>query len=102
MTQSEFKLLFADQVMKCEETLQNKRKEYTGDNQDRLSNPTSELLDLSNELSSETASVYTEIGLQLGVLLVLDVVTNLRCEKDLKRCNMTMGNENENLISKFL
>ena len=37
MTQSEFKLLFADQVMKCEETLQNKRKEYTGDNQDRLS-----------------------------------------------------------------
>lgn len=54
------------------------------------SNPTSELLDLSNELSSETASVYTEIGLQLGVLLVLDVVTNLRCEKDLKRCNMTM------------
>ena len=37
MTQSEFKLLFADQVMKCEETLQNKRKEYTGDNIDRLS-----------------------------------------------------------------
>ena len=37
MTQSEFKLLFADQVMKCEETLQNKRKEYTGDNPDRLS-----------------------------------------------------------------
>lgn len=37
MTQSEFKLLFADQVMKCEETLRNKRKEYTGDNQDRLS-----------------------------------------------------------------
>lgn len=34
MTQSEFKLLFADQVVKCEETLQNKRKEYTGDNQD--------------------------------------------------------------------
>ena len=65
------------------------------------SNPTSELLDLSNEITSETASVYTEIGLQLGVLLVLDVVTNLRREKDLKRCNMTMGNEDENLISKF-
>ena len=29
-------------------------------------NPTSELLDLCNELSSETASVYTEIGLQAG------------------------------------
>ena len=65
------------------------------------SNPTSELLDLSNELSSETASVYTEIGLQLGVLLVLDVVTNLRRGKDFKRCNTTMENEDENLISEF-
>lgn len=37
MTQSEFKLVFADQVMKCKETLRNKRKEYTGDNQDHLS-----------------------------------------------------------------
>lgn len=37
MTQLEFKLLFADQVMKCEETLQNKRKEYTDGNQDQLS-----------------------------------------------------------------
>lgn len=37
MTQSEFKLIFADQVMKCETTLNNKRKEYTGDNLDRLS-----------------------------------------------------------------
>lgn len=37
MTQSEFRLIFADQVRKCEETLQNKRKEYTGDNEDRLS-----------------------------------------------------------------
>lgn len=59
------------------------------------------MLDLSNELTSETASVYTEIGLQQGVLLALDVVTNLRREKNLKRCNMTMGNEDENLISKF-
>ena len=37
MTQSEFKLIFANQVMKCETTLNNKRKEYTGDNLDRLS-----------------------------------------------------------------
>lgn len=37
MTQSEFKLVFADQVMKCEEILQNERKKYTGDTQDRLS-----------------------------------------------------------------
>lgn len=42
------------------------------------SNPTSELLDLSNELTSETASVYTEIGLQLGMLLFLDMTNNYR------------------------
>lgn len=42
------------------------------------SNPTSELLDLSNELTSETASVYTEIGLQLGMLLCLDMANNCR------------------------
>ena len=44
-------------------------------------NPTSELLDLSNEISSETASVYTEIGLQMGILLVVDMAANLRREK---------------------
>ena len=37
-------------------------------------NPTSELLDLCNELSSETASVYTEIGLQAGILLMMDMI----------------------------
>lgn len=37
MTQSEFRLIFADQVRKCEETLRMKKKEYTGDNEDRLS-----------------------------------------------------------------
>ena len=37
---------------------------------------TSELLDLCNEVSSETASVYMEIGLQAGILLMLDVVKN--------------------------
>ena len=42
------------------------------------SNPTSELLDLSNELTSEAASVYTEIGLQLGMLLFLDMTNNYR------------------------
>ena len=40
-------------------------------------NPTSELLDLCNELSSETASVYTEIGLQAGILLMMDIVKNI-------------------------
>lgn len=40
-------------------------------------NPTSELLDLCNELSSETASVYMEIGLQAGILLMVDMVRNI-------------------------
>lgn len=33
-------------------------------------NPASELLDLSNEITSETASVYMEIGMQIGILLI--------------------------------
>lgn len=45
-------------------------------------NPTSELLDLCNEVSSETASVYMEIGLQVGILLMLDMVKNISKEKD--------------------
>ena len=42
---------------------------------------TSELLDLCNEVSSETASVYMEIGLQAGILLMVDVVKNFSREK---------------------
>ncbi len=38
---------------------------------------TSELLDLCNEVSSETASVYMEIGLQAGILLVTDMIKNI-------------------------
>ena len=40
-------------------------------------NSTSELLDLSNEVTSETASVYMEIGIQVGVLLMMDVIKNV-------------------------
>ena len=29
------------------------------------------------DLSSETASVYTEIGLQAGILLMMDIVKNI-------------------------
>ena len=36
MTDSEVRLIFDDQVVKCSKTLCNKRKEYTGDHQDRL------------------------------------------------------------------
>ena len=42
---------------------------------------TSELLDLCNEVSSETASVYMEIGLQTGILLMLDMIQNIRSKK---------------------
>ena len=42
---------------------------------------TSELLDLCNEVSSETASVYMEIGLHAGILLMVDVVKNISREK---------------------
>ena len=42
----------------------------------------SELLDLCNELSSETASVYTEIGLQAGILLMMDMIGNMNQEKE--------------------
>ena len=45
-------------------------------------NPASELLDLCNELSSETASVYTEIGLQAGILLMMDMIGNMNQEKE--------------------
>ena len=44
-------------------------------------NQTSELLDLCNELSSETASVYTEIGLQAGILLMMDIIRNMTEKK---------------------
>lgn len=42
---------------------------------------TSELLDLCNEVSSETASVYMEIGLQAGILLIVDMITNMCSEE---------------------
>lgn len=41
----------------------------------------SELLDLSNEIASETASVYTEIGLQAGFFLMKDMMKNMSGEK---------------------
>lgn len=43
-----------------------------------------ELIDLSNELTSETASVYAEIGLQLGILLMKDMMKNISTEEKLK------------------
>ena len=40
-------------------------------------NPNSELLDLCNELTSETASVYMEIGLQIGISLMKVIQKNI-------------------------
>lgn len=38
---------------------------------------TSELLDKANAMTCEVASVYTEIGLQAGILLMKDMLENL-------------------------
>ena len=43
--------------------------------------PTSELLDLSNEVTSEVASVYMEIGMQVGIKLMMGVERNTDGEK---------------------
>lgn len=43
---------------------------------------TSELLDLCNEVSSETASVYMEIGLQVGILLMADMLMNINKKRE--------------------
>ena len=37
ITQAEFNLVFEKQIERCSQTLQKKKKEYTGDNPDRLS-----------------------------------------------------------------
>lgn len=42
----------------------------------------SELLDLANEITSETASVYTEIGIQTGLLLMKDMLENISFGKE--------------------
>lgn len=41
-----------------------------------------ELLDLCNEVSSETASVYMEIGLQVGMKLMMDIIKNANGESE--------------------
>lgn len=62
--------------------------------------PTSELLDLSNELSSETASVYAEIGLQAGILLMKDMVKNISIQKEIPIPDFENGKDefNDNAI----
>lgn len=45
-------------------------------------NVSSELLDLSNEVTSETASGYMEIGLQIGFHLAQDMIKIMNREKE--------------------
>lgn len=59
--------------------------------------PTSELLELSNELSSETASVYAEIGLQAGILLMKDMVKNISIQKEIPIPDFENGKDEFNV-----
>ena len=59
--------------------------------------PTSELLDLSNELSSETASVYAEIGPQAGILLMKDMVKNISIQKEIPIPDFENGKDEFNV-----
>lgn len=65
-------------------------------------NPTSELLDLSNELSSETASVYAEIGLQAGILLMKDMVKNIGIQKETSIPDFVNGEDEFNAKATLL
>ena len=57
----------------------------------------SDLLDLANDMTSETASVYMELGLQAGILLMKDMDQNMGVTR--KRCQKAgKSNDNENLI----
>lgn len=64
--------------------------------------PNSELLDLLNEITSETASVYTEIGLQVGLLLMKDIIQNIggKQQETLRTGeeNTVVNNANESLL----
>ena len=64
--------------------------------------PTSELLDLSNELSSETASVYAEIGLQAGILLMKDMVKNISIHKEIPIPDFENGKDEFNANATLL
>ena len=68
-------------------------------------NPNSELLELSNEITSETASVYTEIGLQVGMLLMKDMLENVGRERQnesrVSKENPVVSNANKTLLEEL-
>lgn len=45
-------------------------KQFAGEKQ-------SEIFDLANEVTDEVADIYTEIGLQTGILLMQDIIHNM-------------------------
>lgn len=65
-------------------------------------NQNSELLELSNEITNETASVYTEIGLQVGMLLMKDILENIGRERQdetkVSGENPVVSNANKTLL----
>lgn len=65
-------------------------------------NQNSELLELSNEITNETASVYTEIGLQVGMLLMKDILENIGRERQdetkVSDENPVVSNANKTLL----
>lgn len=65
-------------------------------------NQNSELLELSNEITNETASVYTEIGLQVGMLLMKDMLENVGRERQdetkVSDENPVVSNANKTLL----
>lgn len=68
-------------------------------------NVDSELLDLSNEVTNETACVYTEIGIQAGMLLAADMLKNIsmkKCEKDTENKENEIVNKANKLLIESL
>lgn len=56
----------------------------------------SDLLDLANEITSETASVYTEIGIQAGMLIIKDILENISVDKE----ETSIANQKHKAISR--
>ncbi len=64
-------------------------------------NPASELLDLANNVTGETASVYIEIGIQVGILLMRDMNKNIET-KETKNIGKEDMSEDKKTISRLI
>lgn len=66
-------------------------------------NLASELLDLANDVTSETASVYTEIGMQAGILFMRDIIKNLIIDEPIQSGKETgTDNKSANIITDII